>query len=278
MNRIISVIILVFILTSCNGQLINPMPGPAGGMGGQLSKSQTLEDGKIKLIVRDYLTPSTKEYPFYKYYSYLVFYDKSSSTLEKRRAASEAYMCQFSTREDVERIQLNLEDLAVFYAPVRDNYAAIQLRNSTSVSGLLNYYNYAYAQALFSSLDDTIKIDNFSLGIIASPQPLYLGKNNIPKEQIQVLDLTDLPSAQIGKVIMKFRKSVTGNYNKKVVDIILEVDPVTGVASKTEKRAIPVLDTISSIDMATKFRMIFSSVGKMFLSGEALAQESRDCI
>lgn len=279
MNKNIAIaIILSVALISCTNIKVNSDGSPQGGMGGQDSKTFELDDGKISLITRDYLMPNKKEYPFYKFYSYLIFLDKSSSTLEKRRAASEAYLCQFTSREEIEKIQLNLEDLAVFYAPLKNDNSARIIGDSTSISKFLDQYSYGYSQAFKASLGNTLSGGDFALGIVASPQPLYMGNNNVPINQIQVLNLTDLPPSQIGMVIKSYRKLVTGDYSKKVVDIILEVDPVSGRPSKIEKRKIPILEPITKIDMATKFRSVFSSIGKMFMLSEALASDVKDCI
>ena len=268
------IIILCAFLSSCvhiNKEL-------AGGVGGQDIQSNEANDGKITLITRDYLTPSKKEYPFYKFYSYLIFIDKSSSTLEMREAASEAYLCQFISRGEAETIQLNLDDLAVFYAPLRNDVSTNTLNNSTSVSSFLSEYSYGYAQALVSTLDDVIGKDEFLIGIIASPQPLYMGNNSIPTDQIQVLNLTDTPPAQIKVAIKRYRQLITGNYVKRDVDIILDLDPITGNPEKIEKRKIPVLDPITKIDMATKVRSVFYSIGKMLTPKEALASNDKKCI
>ena len=74
-------------------------------------------EGSVKLLVREFL--QNREDVKFGYFVYLIFAEQTQVTYNKRLAAAEAFMCQYSTRSKALDLELSKSELAVFYAPVK---------------------------------------------------------------------------------------------------------------------------------------------------------------
>jgi len=163
---------------------------------------------RFKIISRELLDVDASEAPAFGYYAYLVFTDQSEATYPMRKAAAQAFMCQFQEPEQYRLVGLSIKNNAVLYVPINPGTVS-DIRKYKSGDALLNNYNYPFAQALVNKIKHMNTIENFAVGIIAHPEPLVLeNQGTIVKEGLKIISLDDMPPAQIGAVIRKLRQAV----------------------------------------------------------------------
>jgi hypothetical protein len=250
----------VTLLTSC----VTPRNVPLTGQGGADKTEVDLINSKAQLMVREFLIGSQRENPYYNYYSYLIFTENSVDNYDKRFSAAKAYMCEFSDSSKAMEMGLTADELVVFYAPVYPDIIINQLKASKSPDEFLKVYNYDYARAIANKVSPLIPDVDISIAIISYPMPIGLSKDNIDyvsKDALNIIDLSDIPPAQIRKVIEKFRRSVTGHYEVRNVQVVTQVDPITGEVLESKTMKLPVMESLSDMDWMEKMRVVFASLG-----------------
>lgn len=228
------------------------------------TNSDNFDSIVAKSMFREFLNTAEGENPNYKYYSYMIFSENSSVTYDQRKAASKAFICEFSDSSKSMKMKLGTNELAVFYAPINPDVNLEELRNKTSPEAFLGAYNYDYARVIVNKIKQLKPNKKMNIAIISYPLPLGFNEGNINHltvDALNVIDLSNVPAAQIRVVIERFRKSVTTQYQVKEVRVIKEVDPKTGDVSEYTVVKAPDLETSNKINWANKMRNVFASLG-----------------
>jgi len=210
------------------------------------------DNDNIILMVRDFIFKQDMQNPYYHYYTYLIFSENTESNYEHRFAAANAFMCEFKDTSESKKLDLEFEELAVFYAPVDYNIDDQMPRNSDSGEDLLDFYNYQLAQVLVNSIERVTGQLTLSVGLISYPKPIT-SNEIISEEALSIINLSDMPPAQVSNIIRRFRNAITGTYKIKTVE----------VPYRSEKLQVPVLEDITNEGWATKMRGVFDSLGQL---------------
>lgn len=241
-------------------------PGPTQSAQGGGSRTEVIgRAGKVELLVRELLAANETEYPFYRYYLYLMISDRTAPNAAQRRAAAHAYMCQFPSDHEAVSIDIARERLAVFYAPVRasDKDAAKEISTGDE---LLEAYSYAYARMLKERIgqrlgDELLEAD---IGVLAAPRPIGSRGEGVARG-VQFMDLSDVSVDEVSVAMKRLRVAIEGEYTVRQVTVTTRVDPETGEAIETRTEEIPVVIDLPTERWSSEIRDFFAAVGQMFV-------------
>lgn len=272
--KLLLIVLIATIVTSCATKFGGGAAIVAAILRTPLEKQMAVENDEIKILARDFLKVSDSGYgglSGYGYYMYLLFTEKGSGTYQLRKSVAMEFMCQFSDSSEIEKIGIKKGNVAVFYAPVKENTDTYMLEKSESGDALLDNYNYTYAQALINMLTTKKHIKDFTVGIIAYPKPLRLIDDNPNLDGLEIIDLSKTPPIEAAVYIRKLRNAVLSkDYMKKIEVPITEPD--TNEIIGTKLMDAPRLDHVITKDFATEFRKILASLGEfMSIAGSAEA-------
>ena len=222
---------------------------------------------RFRIISRELLGTDASEAPAFGYYAYLIFTDQSDATLPMRQAAAQAFMCHFEEPDQARIVGLSSKNNATFYAPIKPGTVP-DIRQEKSGEALLNNYDYHFAQTLVDNIRRSEISADFTVGIIAYPEPLGLKSQDfIVEEWLKIISLDDMPPAQIGAVIRKLRLAV------------LDKDHITAlsVPENSETADYPLFVDVAVDNFPAIFRTTLQSVQNLMPQVETVEVASIHC-
>lgn len=225
------------------GAGVGALVGAVAGLSGEGNRTLTTQkNDELLVVVRDFLKEGHIEYPYYGYYTYLIFTEETEPSRQLREMTAKEFMCQLGDASD---IGIPKKNVAVFYAPVKPNTNVDQLKMSGRSNALLENYNYTFSEVLLNTLRQKKNIKPFKVGVVAYPSPLIFPYDDVDPEYLEILDLSKIPPVQSAYVIRKLRESVI---------------------SKNKNKLVLSLNAANRADFATEFRKILFSLGKLITS------------
>jgi hypothetical protein len=212
----------------------------------------------LKLLLTDFYFPPEGQKRGYGYYIYLVFTDDSPTTREKRRMASQAFVCSFSAATGADVQNLPRETIALFLAPLSSSEYVKQMRRSSYPDMLLNAYSYVEGQLFQAKLSDEKAFE--SIAVVGSRTVLDPRNPQAFSAQVEVLDLSDFSPHEVKETIIGLRKVVLSRYNPE--------------------STLPEFEALQQPRFELRLASFFESVGRGFISLATISSavaDDREC-
>jgi hypothetical protein len=160
---------------------------------------------RVDLLARGFLAQGKQARPGFAYYGYLIFADRAAASLPARRAAAIAYLRLLDDVKDAPR-RVEVERLAVLYAPVVTQETAEDCRRTRDPQALLDGYDYQSARLVYNSLKRSgAKVP--SVALVGYPRPLEAGAS-YAEEELYVVDLSEQGGERVESRLLEFRESL----------------------------------------------------------------------
>ena len=101
---------------------------------------------EVRTVASAFLPPNTEPAPNFAFIGYLLFPNRFCRHQEQRRAAAAAFLYLFEEASAVNARGIALAKMAVFFAPVTDEEAAIDAQRELDVERFLDIYDYRHAE------------------------------------------------------------------------------------------------------------------------------------
>ncbi|MBT0587604.1 hypothetical protein [Alteromonas oceanisediminis] len=181
------------------GSGLNALSGLLGIMG----KPKKAE--LIAMLTQLY-SPSELQSDRYGHYVYLVFTNNEPATLNKRLAATSAFLCRFTQSSGKDVAHIAKRSIALFQAPMQDDRSAADILEYNDLYGFQQHYSYVEGQLLARLVEHQTPISD--IGIVTAEIPIGSRYQRAASIEYNALDLSQFSAHEIHETIVSLRKYI----------------------------------------------------------------------